>query len=268
MAERRMFAKSIVDSDMFLDMPLSTQALYFHLAMRADDEGFINNPSKIQRVIAATKNDLDLLVAKRFLLSFESGVIVVKHWKIHNYIRNDRFKSTLHIDEKSQLEIKTNGAYTYMKSYPQGEIPVIEEDSNSNASSLGIPNDNQMDTQVRLGKVRLGKVSNTIGRFSPPTIQDVTAYCLERKNDVDPQRFIDHYESNGWMVGKTKMKDWKAAIRNWEKNQFSNRSQGPPAKRTAKQNFEQNTISGMSAAEMDEVLRRKQRKKSSDVGLL
>jgi hypothetical protein len=112
MAERRMFAKTIIDSDAFLDMPLSTQALYFHLSMRADDEGFINNPKKTQRVIGATDDDLKLLIAKRFVIAFESGVIVIKHWKIHNWIRAERIHETVYKDEKSQLSIKDNRAYT------------------------------------------------------------------------------------------------------------------------------------------------------------
>ena len=112
MSERRMFAKSIIDSDAFLDMPLSAQALYFHLSMRADDEGFINNPKKIQRVIGASDDDRKLLLAKNFIIAFESGVIVIKHWKIHNYIRADRLVATNYADEKSLLKVKENGAYT------------------------------------------------------------------------------------------------------------------------------------------------------------
>ena len=103
MAERRMFAKTIIDSDIFLDLPLSTQALYFHLSMRADDEGFINNPRKIMRMVGAATNELDILIAKRFLLTFDSGVVVIKHWKIHNYIQKDRLKATLYKGEKANL---------------------------------------------------------------------------------------------------------------------------------------------------------------------
>lgn len=136
MAERRMFAKTIIDSDAFLDMPLSTQALYFHLSMRADDDGFVNNPKKIQRMVGASDDDCKLLVLKKFVIAFESGVIVIKHWKIHNYIRNDRYKETVYQEEKTMLAEKENKAY-----------------------SLGIPNGNQMDTQVSIGKDSLGKVS-------------------------------------------------------------------------------------------------------------
>lgn len=113
MAERRMFAKTIIDSDAYLDMPLSAQALYFHLSMRGDDEGFINNPKKIMRMIGASEDDLKLLLAKSFVLAFESGVIVIKHWKIHNYIRGDRLVDTKYQEEKCMLELKDNGAYTF-----------------------------------------------------------------------------------------------------------------------------------------------------------
>ena len=112
MAERRMFAKTIIDSDAFLDMPLTSQALYFHLSMRADDDGFINNPKKIQRMIGASDDDLKLLLAKRFIIAFESGVVVIKHWKIHNYIQKDRYRPTIYQEEKSLLSEKENKVYT------------------------------------------------------------------------------------------------------------------------------------------------------------
>lgn len=112
MAERRMFAKTIIDSDAFLDMPLSAQCLYFHLSMRADDDGFVNNPKKIQRMIGASDDDCRLLALKKFIIAFESGVIVIKHWKIHNYIRKDTYNETNYKFEKSLLSIDENNAYT------------------------------------------------------------------------------------------------------------------------------------------------------------
>ena len=112
MAERRMFAKTIIDSDAFLDMPLSAQALYFHLAMRADDDGFVNNPKKVQRMIGASDDDCRLLILKHFILTFENGVIVIKHWRIHNYIAKDRYKPTVYQEELKRLEVKDNKAYS------------------------------------------------------------------------------------------------------------------------------------------------------------
>lgn len=119
MAERRMFAKTIIDSDAFLDMPLSSQALYFHLSMRADDEGFVNNPKRVQRTVGASDDDMKVLLAKNFIIAFESGVIVIKHWKIHNYIRSDRLNKTKYEEERALLDTKDNGAYTLCEEVKQ-----------------------------------------------------------------------------------------------------------------------------------------------------
>lgn len=235
MAERRMFAKTIIDSDAFLDMPLSTQALYFHLSMRADDDGFINNPKKIQRMVGGSDDDLKLLVAKRFIIPFESGIVVIKHWKIHNYIRTDRYKETVYKDEKASLALKENGAYTTC-------LPT------------GIPNDTQMETQYRLGKESIGKDSSVKEsldegenapakrkRFTPPTVEEVSSYCIERKNGIDPQAFVDYYEARGWNIGKNKMKDWKAAVRTWENRQRPTTVRKEPVPSWLNENPEEDT---------------------------
>lgn len=112
MAERRMFTKKITESDAFLDMPSSTQMLYFHLSMNADDDGFVNNPKKIQRMCGASDDDFKLLIAKSFVIIFDTGIIVIKHWKMHNYIQSDRYKQTDYIEELSLLGLKQNKAYT------------------------------------------------------------------------------------------------------------------------------------------------------------
>lgn len=111
MARKRMFDIEIVDTDLFLEMPQSTQNLYFHLGMRADDDGFVSNPKKIIRTIGANEDDLKILITKKFIIPFESGVIVIRHWKINNYLRNDRYKETLYKDEKRQLIEDENGVY-------------------------------------------------------------------------------------------------------------------------------------------------------------
>lgn len=112
MANKRMFTMKIVDSDSFLDMPLSTQCLYFHLNMRADDDGFIGNPKRICKLIGCNDDDLKLLLMKRFVLGFENGVIVIKHWRMHNTIQKDRYTPTTYSDELKQLGIKDNKSYT------------------------------------------------------------------------------------------------------------------------------------------------------------
>ena len=242
MAERRMFAKTIIDSDAFLDMPMSTQALYFHLSMRADDDGFINNPKRIQRMIGASDDDLKLLIAKSFIITFESGVVVIKHWKIHNYIQSDRYKPTVYAEEKSLLDVKKNKAYTLNDECLQNVYITDTQDR------LG---------KDRLGKDRLGKDSiegetpkSKAKRFTPPTLEEVTAYCIERNNSVDAQHFIDYYTSNGWLVGKNKMKDWKAAVRTWERNGFNSGST-KPLKQTKAQELDDfyNMASGWAESE-------------------
>ena len=185
-AERRMFAKTIIDSDLFLDMPSSTQCLYFHLSMRADDDGFINNPKKIQRMVGSGDDDLKLLIAKNFIIPFESGVVVIKHWKIHNYIQKDRYKETLYKDEKLQLSTGKNKEYI-----------------------LGIPNDNNMDTkcihdvsnsetQVRLGKVRLGKVR--LGKYSLPTEEKDVSKSVDNSKSEKLSSMSKLYQENIGMI--------------------------------------------------------------------
>lgn len=127
MARKRMFDLEVVDTDLFLEMPQSTQNLYFHLSMRADDDGFVSNPKKIIRTIGANDDDLKILFSKQFVIPFESGVVVIRHWKLNNYLRKDRYTETIYKDEKRMLQEDENGVY------------------NLN-SSLGIPNDNQMAT--------------------------------------------------------------------------------------------------------------------------
>lgn len=199
MAERRMFAKTIIDSDAFLDLPSSTQLLYFQLGMRADDDGFINNPKMIMRVVRASDDDINMLIAKKFILPFENGVVVIKHWKINNYIQSDRYNPTKYKELLAQLSLDENKAYT-------------KNDDCIHDVYI-------TDTQVRLGKVSLGKNSKDISRFTPPTYEEVLNYCNERKNKVDANRWYNFYESKGWMIGKNKMKDWKAAIRTWEEKE-------------------------------------------------
>lgn len=111
-----MFTKKITESDAFLEMPSSTQMLYFHFCMNADDDGFVNNPKKIQRMCGASDDDFILLIAKSFVLTFDSGIIVIKHWKMHNYIQSDRYVPTDYTDEKSMLGLKKNKAYTFDES--------------------------------------------------------------------------------------------------------------------------------------------------------
>ena len=136
-----MFSQKIVDSDPFLDMSLSAQALYFHLNMQADDDGFVNNPKKVCRCIGASSDDLKLLVAKRFLICFENGVVCVKHWRIHNTLRKDRYNPTQYQTEFAMLEVKDNKAYT------------------ENVATTWQPDGNQLATQYSIDKYSIDKSS-------------------------------------------------------------------------------------------------------------
>ena len=214
MAERRMFAKTIVTSDAFLDMPATSRSLYMLLCVLADDDGFVNAPRSIMRMSGATDDDLRLLIAKRFILTFESGVVVIKHWKIHNLIQKDRYKETKYLDEKATLALDENNAYTEANYAMRPECiqPV-----------------SKLEPQVRLGEVSLGKDREDVKpqkRFTKPTIEEVQAYCQERGNSVDAQKWYDYYSANGWRVGKNPMKDWKAAIRTWERGDSNGKQNG------------------------------------------
>jgi hypothetical protein len=250
MAKRRMFSLDVVDTDLFLDMPVSAQNLYFHLGMRADDDGFVDNPKKIMKIVNSSDDDMKLLFAKKFVIPFENGVCVIRHWRIHNYIRGDRYTPTVYENEKERLRVSENGLYT--------EKDRLADQASTDCQPLGIPDDNQKMTQVRLGKDRLGKVSiNTPyiphegdgenpsqtdagekteqvsffaveeqqkkraakqTRFVPPTVDEVRTYCQQRNNDIDPQYFVDSNDAKGWVTGKnnTPIKNWKAVVNTWE----------------------------------------------------
>lgn len=200
MAERRMFTKKVTDDDNFMSLSSSAQALYLHLSMSADDDGFCNQVSLSMFKAHASVQDLEALLEKRFIYQFENGVIVIKHWRMANALRKDRYTPTSFQDELHQLGIKKNGSYTWL---PDGCQMVAD----------GLPQD-------RIGKVSLGKV-NTNGRFKPPTLEEVKLYCSERSNKIDPEYFLDYYETRGWKLSKGQpMKDWKAAVRTWERNNF------------------------------------------------
>lgn len=156
MANKRMFTMHIIDSDAFLDMPLSAQCLYFHLNMRADDDGFIGNPKRIQSMIGASTDDLKLLIAKRFVLAFDDGVIVIKHWRMHNTIRADRYTPTAYQDELSMLIVKGNKSYSINtgNQLATNWQPVVSTDIGTD-----IGTDLGLDKDLDLGKDKISSPS-------------------------------------------------------------------------------------------------------------
>lgn len=237
MAERRMISKKVVDTDLFLDMPISTRLLYYDLSVRADDDGFVASPKRITRMVGCSEDDLKLLVAKGYLIPFESGVCVIRDWKVHNYIPKDRYHETDYRKEKSMLIESETGAYSLncqnTTCLCDLSAPVYNPDTVciQEVSSAGY----KQYPEVSLGKDKLDKdrinregnpaperKRSLAPRFIKPTVEEVRAYCRERNNNVDAERFVDYYEANGWKVGKNPMKDWKATVRTWEKNGYSN----------------------------------------------
>lgn len=204
MAERRMFAKSVIGSARFLRMPPTSRLLYYDLGMQADDDGVVESFS-VMRTTGATEDDLKVLASKGFVTVMNEDLVThITDWSKNNYIQNDRYRPSIY----KELLVKMN------------DVSVADTGCIHDVSIL--------DTQDRLGKDRLGKGKGNEGtakrptrpRFLPPTVEQVAEYVKQRGSRVDPQGFIDFYTAKGWMIGKTPMKDWKAACRNaesWER---------------------------------------------------
>lgn len=172
MAERRMFAKTIVTSDAFLDMPPTARCLYFTLGMFADDDGFVNNPKSIMRQSGSTIDDMNILISKKFVIAFESGVIVIKHWRIHNYIQNDRYHETKYKEEMKLLSLDENKAYT------------LENTTVEALDTECIHDVSKVDTEVRLGKDRKGKVKEDIYAGLPDNLREELAEFEEMRKSI------------------------------------------------------------------------------------
>ena len=223
MGERRMLTRKVTDDDHFMSLSSSAQALYLHLSMSADDDGFCNQISLCMFKAHASVGDLEALLSLRYLYQFESGVIVIKHWRMANALRKDRYTPTVWQKEFSMLRLKDNGSYTLGDDGFQmvaNRLP----DGCPNISKDKITKDNLISSSDRK-------------RFTAPTKEEVKAYCNERHNRVDPERFIDYYTANGWKVGKNPMKDWRAAVRTWEKGESSMSSRS--RKRNTLLNYEE-----------------------------
>lgn len=224
MAQKRMFSLHIVDTDKFMDMPTSTQALYFHLGMHGDDDGFVASPRKIARSAGCNDDDMRLLATKGFIIPMESGIVVITDWKVNNTIKSDRYTPTIYQREKDTLRLDATGRYSI----------------GTNLVPECIQNGSRLEPQISIDKVSIDKVSIdkdskadkplSRPRFTPPAVEEVEEYCFEKGLSMDAHRFVDYYESNGWMVGKNKMKDWKAAARGWASREKTPARAGAPIK--------------------------------------
>ena len=184
MAEKRMFAKTIIDSDLFLDMPVTAQLLYFHLCMRADDDGFINNPKRIMRDVRCADDDMKMLIAKDYVIPFESGVIVIKHWRLHNYIQKDRYKPSL-CDEKDLLTTNKNKVYERLYT----DCIQIDNKMDTECVQIGDTDKNRVDKN-RVDKNRVDKNRKEKGEenktCSPELAEALAAFAEHRKKLKKP----------------------------------------------------------------------------------
>ena len=226
MADKRMFSLSVVDTDWFLDLPLSTQALYFHLNMRADDDGFVDAPNSIVRKIGASKNDFDLLIAKRYVLKFESGIIVIKHWRMHNTIQKDRYHPTQFQEELNLLSIKDNKSYTDKRK--KEDVYEMDTTCIQNVSSdldLGLDIDLDLDKEKKKKEKKASdEATHTYGEYKRIRLKDSQYKKLcgefgESKTNLAIQKLDEYVQSNN---NKNGYKDFYLVLRkviqqNWFK---------------------------------------------------
>jgi len=218
MATRRMFSLDVTNSDPFIEMSLEAQAVYFQLAMSADDEGFINSSTRTLRAINGSKEQVDELVSRKFIIRFESGILLVRHWFLHNYIGKDRYHNTIHTNEKAQVVL--TGSVYYHMSEPECIQPV-----------------DNMETEDSIGKN--SKDKDSIGESSKdesppslikPTINELRDYANSiGYTAFNPQTFIAYYDENGWYDTKTqKPFDWRKRIDSWKARERDKASSNKP----------------------------------------
>ena len=238
MAEKRMFAKTIVLSDAFLDMPMSARCLYFTLGMLADDDGFVNSPKSIMRQCGASDDDLRVLMGKKFLIAFETGVIVIKHWRINNYLRNDRYQGTKYTEEKSKLEIEPSGAYSLIEEeeplgIPSNGIPSIDKNSIDKTSLDKNSIDNTFAQSADEPLASVEPIPLNDGSLWIPTQSMYEEYCRLYPNvDVD-QEFRN---MRGWCDGNPSKRKTKAGVKRFvsgwlSRSQDSPKQNVPPSKK-------------------------------------
>jgi len=229
MGQRRMFNRQITESDAFTEMPASAQMLYFHIGMQADDDGFVNSPRGVQRTVGASPDDLKILVAKRFLILFEDGVVAIKHWCVNNQLRKDRHVPTRYQDDLMRLRLDGEGVYHLAGQMPLPAATTICQPDDNHVATTCQPDGSGWLPQSELNRNLIGigtqaKAEKSARepaprskreRFSPPTPDQVADYAKSKGFSIDAARFCDFYASKGWLVGRAPMRDWRAAVRNW-----------------------------------------------------
>lgn len=218
MAKRRMFSPGItIDSDAFGDMPHDSQLLYFYLALRADDDGFVANPKAVMRMGGFSEDNYKILVTKKYIIPFDSGIVVIRHWKLNNYIQKDRYTETLYQEEKAQLTV-INGTYMLIDiEINRKSVPELPEINSLDTTCI----QNGYADKVRLDKNSLETTTTTsIADDSEnseiPTLEQVKAYIQKIGSPINPEQFYDEQQKSNWQLnGKTI--SWKALVRIREK---------------------------------------------------
>lgn len=216
-----MFDKTITNSDDFIDMPDSAQNLYFHLSMNADDDGFINNWKNIMRMTGHKEDDLKILIAKQYIIPFDSGVIVIRHWRINNYLRGDRYIETKFKAEKLQLQVDENLVYQVATNGIPVGIPSKEENSKEKNSK----EKNSIDNKGTK-------------KFVPPTLEEVTQYINEKGLKVNAKQFYDYFTEGNWVDSKgNKVRNWKQKLLTWEKYSVNLKEEAPKEEKVTNNPF-------------------------------
>lgn len=257
MAQKRMFRLDVLETDAFMEMPLTTQALYFWLGLKADDDGFVGNPNMVTRNVGASSDDLKLLIAKRFLIQFADGVVVVKHWRMHNTLSVNRYKETKYLSDKALLLLQENKAYSLNSGTPlddrrltemaKRQIGIDEQKTNKRRTideqktntdiDIGIDIDLDKDIdnnplcisplrgEESENEPQIEKPKRKYQRkpFVPPTIDDVKKYAQEAGLDVDPKSFYDYFTvpndaGQTWIDSEGKpVRNWKQKMQTWNR---------------------------------------------------
>jgi hypothetical protein len=228
MAQKRMFDKAIIETDNFLNVSISAKALYFLLGMEADDEGFVS-PNRVIRLYGGEAGDLKNLIDTGLVIPFKSGVVVITDWHTNNYLDKNRSKPTQYIEEKKQLSLIDLGKNR--NSSDKKYILTSDENNGFNTCLTDVKLEEKRIEEKRIEEKRIEEnnmdtnyKSEITKKFKKPSLEEVSQYCKERSNQINPNKFIDFYESNGWKVGRNPMKDWRACVRTWEGNNYSTKT--------------------------------------------
>lgn len=211
MAQKRMFDKRVIDTDKFADLPNTSKALYFMAGIEADDRGFFQ-PRRLQKEYGFTDDDYKILIAKRYFICFESGVMVITDWNKNNWLDTRRITETEYIDELNLLKLVNNKYELNTTGKP------CLADAKPMLSQYSIEENSIEENSIVQNSILESKSSTKTKKFIPPTLDEIKEYCIKRNNNIDPKVFYDYYNTGNWIDAKgNKVKNWKQKIITWER---------------------------------------------------